>query len=514
MSDGPASGIEIRLDAGFDLAGWVNIAPGKACAQSTLSRWSHMGGAAALVDPPRQADFAIHTEFEANPWWSIDLGGGHRDLVLRVYNRGQRSNAKQDNLRGRALPLVVQLSEDGIAWTALVDVAQEFGDVASGAPLSIRLHRRDDQPAIRFVRLAVRQPRTALHLQLVQVFVPEAVTGPHPPAEEADLQRVFHERVAPFGTFEDARRRYDGDRLSFFPGHAFGAIDAVQTLRIGRLGNRIIGTMNALLFAQVHGIGRVYLSVDDFRDAFGVPESLRYGDIEILVRKPEAGENAFLMMSRFYYGHYVPAAVERDPIRLAAILRDAVRPILLPGLEDGALDAGTVVIHIRSGDVFQGVGGHVGYVQPPLSYYVAALEHAAREHPVDQVVVVHEDRANPTIAALEAYLSAAGIGCTMQSSTLREDTATIFGARRIISGHGTFVAAVIAQSVRVETLYFFRRVMLPQLFDAQSPRIFVAHDTARGFTRYGDWANTAEQRQLMLDYPRTGLTIRPYLPKR
>ncbi|MES2710077.1 MAG: hypothetical protein V4653_00705 [Pseudomonadota bacterium] len=514
MSGGPASGIEIRLDGGFDLAGWVNIAPGKACAQSTLSRWSHLGGAAALVDPPRKADFAIHTEFEANPWWTIDLGDAHRDLLLVVFNRAQRSNAKQENLRSRALPLVVESSEDGVAWTPHADVAQEFGDLASGAPLSVRLRRGAGQPAIRALRLSVRQPRSALHLQLVQVFAPEGKVGAQPRVEEVDLQRAFDERVAPFGTAEEALRQYDGDRLTFFPGAAFGEIDAIQTLRIGRLGNRIIGTMNAILFAQHHGIRRVYLSVDDFRGTFGVPERFRYGNIEILVRKAETGENAFLMMSRFYYGHYVPAAVERDHKRLAAILRDAVRPILLPGLEDGALDAGTVVVHIRSGDVFEGVGGHVGYVQPPLSYYVAALEHAASERLVERVIIVHEDRANPTIDALEAHLLAAGIPCTMQSGTLREDTAAIFGARRIISGHGTFVAAIIAQSARVETLYFFRRVMLPHLFDAQSPRIFVAHDKARGFTRYGDWTNTAEQRQLMLDYPRASLAIRPYSAKR
>jgi hypothetical protein len=433
-------------------------------------------------------------------------------LGLRVYNRAQRSNAKQENLRRRALPLVMQTSEDGEHWAALVDIAQEFGDVASRTPLTIRLRRRDDQPTIRCLRLIVHTPRAALHLQLVQVFVPAAVAGEAPVASEADLQRTFHERIAPFGTLDRARREYDGDRLPFFPGTAFGAIDAIYTLRIGRLGNRIIGAMNAILFAQEQGIGRIYLNLDDLKTELGVPECFRFGDIEILIRKPATGENAFLMMSRFFYGHYVPRAVERDQKRLATILREAIRPILLPGLEDGVLDAGTVMVHIRSGDIFaaEGLGGHAGYVQPPLAYYIACLEHAASQHPVERVILVHEDLRNPCIPALEAHLAAAGIPCTMQSGTLREDTAIIFGARRIISGHGTFVAALIAQSEKVEAMYFFRRVMLPQLFDAKAPRIFVAHDTAKAFTAYGEWSNSAQRRQLMLDYPQGHIAIKPH----
>jgi len=512
VSDHPGSGIEIDFGEQSDLPGFVNIAPGKDCAQSSLSRFSHLGGAAALVDPPLKPDFAIHTEFEANPWWSIDLGAPYRDLVLRVYNRAQHSNAKQESLRRRALPLIVEVSEDGVRWTALVDIAEEFGDVASRRPLTLRLHRREDQAGIRAIRLRVRQARAALHLQLVRVFAP----GDQPPTAEVDLAREFHERVAPFGPLDRARRDYDGDRLSFFPGHAFGTIDAIYALRIGRLGNRIIGAMGAILFAEHHGIRRVYLNLDDLKGEFDIPDSLRFGDIEILSRRPETGQNAFLMMSRFFYGHYVPPAVERDQKRLAAILRGAIRPILLSGMEDGAVDAGTVVVHIRAGDLFsaEGQGGHAGYVQPPLAYYVAALEHAAAQQPVSRVILVHENRANPCVAALEAHLAAAGIPCTMQSGTLRADSATIFGARRIISGHGTFVAALIAQSAQVETLYFFRRVMLPQLFDAKAVRIFVAHDTGRGFTPYGDWANTAEQRRLMLEYPRANIAIRQQPPGR
>ena len=121
--------------------------------------------------------------------------------------------------------------------------------------------------------------------------------------------------------------------------------------------------------------------------------------------------------------------------------------------------------------------------------------------------MVHEDRRNPCVDALEAHLVSTGIPCTMQSGTLRDDTATIFAARRLIAGHGTFVPSIIAQSASAEALYFFRRVSL-RLFDLTAPRIFLAEDTAGAFTPTGTWANSAEQRQLLLDYPGANIAIR------
>ena len=506
VNGSPAHDITISLDGSVDLAGHVNIAPGKPCAQSSLSRYSHPDGAAALVDPMVQQDFAIHTDLEQNPWWSIDLGAGYRDLILRITNRTARAAPASVTIRRRALPLVVQISEDGSRWSSVVDITQEFG------ALAIRLRSAAEQPAIRHLRIFVRQGRTALHLRRVEVFAPPGAVGEPtpPPTVDTDLVRAFHDRMVPSVDFDAARLNFERDRLSFCPDTQFLAIDAAYALRAGRLGNRINGAMMAILFAQEHRIRRVHLDFEDLASEFRLPASIRFGEIEILTRKPEAGENRFVVMSRFFYGRYVPRAVERDHQRLATILRQAIRPILMAGLEDGTLDAGTVVIHIRSGDLFEvdGQGGHPGYVQPPLAYYIAALHHAAAQHPVERVIVVHEDRRNPCVDALEARLASTGIPCTMQSGTLREDTTTIFAARRLIAGHGTFIPALLAQSGRAEAVYFFRRVSQRRLFDMMSPRVFVAEDTAGAFTPTGTWANTAAQRQLMLDYSGANIAIR------
>lgn len=498
--------VTISLDGSVDIAGHGNIAPGKACAQSSLSRYSHPDGAAALVDPTVQQDFAIHTELEENPWWAIDLGAGYRDLTVLITNRTARSAPAAPGIRRRALPLVVQISEDGTRWTSVADATQEFGTLA------IRLRSAPGQPAIRHLRLFVRQRRTALHLRRVEVFAPAGAVGEptQTRSDHPDLVRSFHDRMVPSVDFDAARLNFDRDRLSFCPDTRFRTIDAAYALRAGRLGNRINGAMMAILFAQEHRIPRVFLDFEDLGAEFRLPASIRFSETDILIRKPEPGENRFVVKSRFFYGRYVPRAVERDHRSLATILRQAIRPILMAGLEDGTLDAGTVVIHIRSGDLFEveGRGGHPGYVQPPLAYYVACLDHAAAQHPVERVIIVHEDRRNPCVDALEAHLASSGIPCTMQSGTLRDDTATIFAARRLIAGHGTFIPALIAQSGRAEAVYFFRRVSQPRLFDLMTPRIFVAEDTAGAFTPTGTWANTAAQRQLMLDYPGANIAIR------
>ncbi len=500
MIDGPASGIEISFSAAIDSAGWVNIAPGRPCAQSSLSRYSHASGAAALVDPAVDQAFAIHTEAEDKPWWAIDLGAGWHDLVLRITNRSAPAAPATQN---RALPLVVQVSEDGTRWTMRAEITHAFDT------LCLRLRSAAGEPAIRHLRLFVRQRRTVLHLRRVAILAPPGAGGEPtpPPPIETDLVRLFHDRMVPSVEFEAARRDFERDHLSFQADTRCLAIDAAAVLRAGRLGNRIIGAMTAILFAQHHRIPRVFLDLEDLAAEFHLPPGIRFDGVEILARAPQPGENRCVAMSRFFYARYVPRAVERDHNRLATILRQAIRPILMAGLDDGALDAGTVVVHIRSGDLFAGEGAHPGYVQPPLAYYIAALEHAAAQHPVRRVIIVHEDRANPCVDALEAQLASTGTPSTMQSGTLREDTATIFAARRLIVGYGTFAPALIAQSRCAEAVYFFRRISQPRLFDRVHPRIFVAADLAGGFTPNGAWANTAAQRRMMLEYPRAHIAI-------
>uniref|UniRef100_UPI0021BE4854 galactose-binding domain-containing protein n=1 Tax=Frankia tisae TaxID=2950104 RepID=UPI0021BE4854 len=87
----------------------IDIAPRGKATQSSLSQWSLPDGAQALVQPLHQ-DFLIHTEFELNPWWQIDL----RNIF--PLNRIIIGNRREVTYQERACHLRVEASVDGHNW--------------------------------------------------------------------------------------------------------------------------------------------------------------------------------------------------------------------------------------------------------------------------------------------------------------------------------------------------------------------------------------------------------------
>jgi hypothetical protein len=96
--------------------------------------------------------FGGHTKPEDNPWAQIDLGAVHTVRHIVVTNR-------QDKWKQRAVPMLIEVSADGKAFTEFAQREEAFDSWdATGAPT----------PA-RYVKLTV-QKRTELHLTEVEVY--------------------------------------------------------------------------------------------------------------------------------------------------------------------------------------------------------------------------------------------------------------------------------------------------------------------------------------------------------
>jgi hypothetical protein len=82
-----------------------------------------------------------------------------------------------------------------------------------------------------------------------------------------------------------------------------------------------------------------------------------------------------------------------DAANTARIFADYIRTLVKTELRisDPRLQEDDLVVHFRAGDVFAGQNVHPFYGQPPLSYYLSAVE---REQP-SRVWLVFEDRGNP-----------------------------------------------------------------------------------------------------------------------
>ncbi len=147
-----------------DAATFFNIAPEGTATQSSLSEWSR-GPSPALdavgaISGSVKGDYGFHTDFEAAPWWCVDLGRACPIREVRLYNRPQCAE--------RATTVVVMCSTDLVHWTTIYapDDPVSFG-VASGEPLRIMI---DSGVNARFVRVALRETNW-LHLDTVEVYV-------------------------------------------------------------------------------------------------------------------------------------------------------------------------------------------------------------------------------------------------------------------------------------------------------------------------------------------------------
>jgi hypothetical protein len=93
----------------------------------------------------------FHTEFESNPWVEFDLQAARRIHRVEVANRG-------DCCAERAMPLVIEVGNDGKAWTEIARRETEFASWVAEFPPTVT----------RYVRLRAARD-TALHFERVAI---------------------------------------------------------------------------------------------------------------------------------------------------------------------------------------------------------------------------------------------------------------------------------------------------------------------------------------------------------
>ena len=111
-----------------------------------------------------------------------------------------------------------------------------------------------------------------------------------------------------------------------------------------------------------------------------------------------------------------------------------------------------LVIHIRSGDIFDSKLIHPKYGQPPLSFYILAINHFKPK----SIILIFEDKKNPTINSLVSHIKE--IKCKLKiqkTSSLKDDISYLFNAKNIVCGNGTFVPGILLGSSNIESIYIF-----------------------------------------------------------
>jgi len=252
----------------------------------------------------------------------------------------------------------------------------------------------------------------------------------------------------------------------------------------GRLGNNIIQVRNCLHVALATGAN------------VGLPGHICFNKTYISINgRPKSRgriSDLFLYPGRIA-GYAVPVSDDHRP-QVRKIIRDLlyVNPCVPAPMSDDK----TLVIHIRSGDIFayhESKRLHQDYIMPPLSFYVRVIEELGTR--IDKIHLVAEDTLNPCVELLLRKYSNA----VFKKSSLAEDIRLIMGARKIVYGMGTFAP---------QLLEFFNDSLMEVYRPSNADKVSLLGrsykdnviDIGDYIDKMGGWKNTPEQHALMCSY--------------
>jgi hypothetical protein len=371
-----------------------NVALGRKAVQSSYAAHTdpRKPAGAGATSGVKTGGFGFHTEDEFAPWWMLDLGDVHEIGTILVFNR-------QDVRAERARTLCVSLAWNAAGpWVEVHRSTEVFGGVLTGDPLAIALEPRI---AARFVRLNLTE-KNMLHLDEVEIYAGRAsgvFAGGQAelifPVDRATMEYPT-ENGAP-GSWEDIwnwllfQSKYAADLHAFLNPHynqARPALSvagsqrfdgAVRTLRLvhyGRFANNFYQILNGAMLARAMKCS--VLQVPEIANPpANLPISVDSIEIQLTSSGPPRGP---AVSASFYSPKGMESAMGPYETEFALdTIERFVKPVYQKYLAaTGSLDAQTMALHFRGGDVFGTKDIHPHYAQPPASYYIRALEYGVR----------------------------------------------------------------------------------------------------------------------------------------
>jgi len=272
-------------------------------------------------------------------------------------------------------------------------------------------------------------------------------------------------------------------------------IGALRVAAWHRFGNAVKQLRNVFHAAEALGVGTIHFAEPHpfFAGAGGRGPRLVW-DTANSAPSVSTIEGSFFHLNAF--------RLTPTPSETSHIFAQSIRPLVKPEIREGDPRVGEddLVLHFRSGDAFSTPTLALNHGQPPLSYYLSAVE---RERPA-RVWLVFEDRGNPCIDAAETALRSRGVEVMVQSGTLADDLRLLMSARRLVAGRGTFVYWIAHLSERLQRAYFVHKPGRMWALRDLGVEVVLAEDLDGEFEAgvlRGNWLNSPAQRALLLSYP-------------
>ena len=315
-----------------------------------------------------------------------------------------------------------------------------------------------------------------------------------------DFERLSQEQPAHVYAIEDAPAGWDGQ------------VGALRLMAVGGFGDRVWQVLNIVLVARHLGVRQIWFDdVSAMGDFPATIEGMAFGQTPARRGQPT-------LAGIFFTTAGFDAVLEPVAGRYAdETLRRFVAPFFG---RDTAMPLGPEVLamYFTGGTQFPEPGGAVAgqYVPPPAAFYLLAAERARTEDGVREVLLVHEDARNPTLAAVEIGLQLRGFAVRRQSE---DPVATLLRARALVAPFGTLCEGVALLSLHLRRLFSFRQVeshmylqsrpyaLLQAVLEARGVRCRVGRDTAPGFIPPLGWDGSLPQCAVLLSYPEADLVL-------
>ncbi len=249
----------------------------------------------------------------------------------------------------------------------------------------------------------------------------------------------------------------------------------------GRLGNNIQQICNGILHSEVT------------KQGFFTPEHELINKVVVNY----SGQQMLNPPNRYFHYNTKNKDFDIDLGFLFTNMSRVARQYIVPNFKFSVgtpYDEDTLVVHVRSGDIFAHEHNPPhDYTPNPLIYYKNLIESYKKV-----VVVTENDTYNPIIPELKKYDNV-----TVKSSTVASDFATLMRAKNLASsGTGTFAVAAALCSSNIKNFYcsniYLTEHLNPEILMASGINVLMME--LKGYLESKSWKNNEEQRKFILEY--------------
>lgn len=255
----------------------------------------------------------------------------------------------------------------------------------------------------------------------------------------------------------------------------------IRIITGGRFGNHFNSFCTALFAAKTSGLKTIYVT----KGFLLLPKSFVYDDIFIKVKEKKFFRKTKInCFSHKFFAIGFRNLNSSDYKRLGSELRQDFATMFINSLPHVVIPNNSLVVHFRSGDIFNDGWVSRFYGQPPCNYYLDAI----RSRNWSKVILVSEDRKNPCVNVVEK------VAGEYKQRSFEEDLAIMLNAENFVISKGTLCKAIITISRKIKNVFAFHDARINKV----NTFVCIATNTYAEVV-LKKWFNNQIQREMILN---------------